>query len=87
MREKALIAVLLAAIAVAGCQKASEQSAISGAGGFRVETLFTHEGCTLYRFWDARAIYYSNCNGGTQWDESVGKTRQDFGVSTNKGQP
>ena len=33
---------------------------------YRVEYLFEHEGCKVYRFYDyGRYIYYTNCNGQT----------------------
>ncbi len=36
-------------------------------GEFRVERLFTNEGCTAYRFSDAgHFVYYTDCSGTTQ---------------------
>ena len=29
----------------------------------QVETLLTHDGCTVYRFWDAGYHYYVKCDG------------------------
>jgi hypothetical protein len=44
---------------------------------FKVDRLFTHEGCTVYRFEDAGYLrYFTNCQGGTSWDtrNANGKT-------------
>lgn len=58
---------------VAGCQKKAESSVAVG-GDFVVEKLFTHEGCTVYRFEDSgNNRYFTNCSGATSWNESCGK--------------
>lgn len=46
---------------------------------FKVEKLFTHEGCTVYRFVDGNVVYYSNCNNGssTQWNVYDPNTKTD----------
>lgn len=69
---KALI-VLTALVALSGCQKQAEATQSAGSG-FKVEKLFTVEGCSVYRFTDAlRPIYYTNCSGATHTTESCGK--------------
>lgn len=69
---KLLIAVLAVA-ALAGCTKQAETSTAAGVE-FRVDKLFTHEGCTVYRFEDGgRNRYFTNCSGSTNWTESCGK--------------
>jgi len=52
-------------------KKAPEQS--THQGEFKVEKLFTYEGCTVYRFNDDRTVYYTNCSGSTQSTYSCGK--------------
>lgn len=47
------------------CKKDAEQTVQVG-NDIRVEKLFTHEGCTVYRFFDNRYVYYTNCQGSTQ---------------------
>jgi hypothetical protein len=71
-------------LALVACQKASEQAITSGE--FKVEKLFTHEGCTVYRFYDDRTVYYTNCNGSTQSSHSCGKgcTHIDNVTTENK---
>ena len=73
------IMLSLAALAmVAGCEKPAEAVAHTGAG-FTVERLFTHEGCTVFRFEDGgRSRYFTRCDGiaaqsTTTWQESCGK--------------
>jgi hypothetical protein len=80
---KTLVALLLASVALVGCQKQAEES--QRKGDFKVEKLFTFEGCSVYRFYDDRTVYYSNCNGSTQSTYNCGKgcSRNDV-VTTTK---
>ena len=73
------IMLSLAALAmVTGCEKPAEAVVRTGIG-FTVERLFTHEGCTVFRFGDAgRSRYFTRCDGiaaqaTTTWQESCGK--------------
>lgn len=75
MRHLILIAVIAL---LAGCLKKAETSTSAGTE-FVVDKLFTHEGCTVYRFSDGgNSRYYTNCQGSTAWTEQCGKgcTRQ-----------
>ena len=59
-------AIILGSVVwLTACQKPAESSATVGRE-FKVEKLFTHEGCTVYRFFDDRHVYYTNCQGSTQ---------------------
>ena len=80
---KTLVTFLVASVLLVACQKPAEEA--KSKGQFQVETLFTHEGCTVYRFQDDRTVYYTNCQGGAQWQHSCGKncTRNDI-VPTNR---
>lgn len=72
------ILIILAAALLAGCSKPAETSTAVGTE-FVVDKLFTHEGCTVYRFSDGgNKRYYTNCQGSTSWQENCGKncTRQ-----------
>jgi hypothetical protein len=65
--------IILAVIALAGCSKRAEISTSVGAD-FVVDRLFTHEGCTVYRFSDGGySRYFTNCSGSASWRESCGK--------------
>ena len=83
MKRIALIAML--ALTVAGCSKNAERTEIRGAGGFEVQTLFTHEGCTVYRFYDDRTVYFVKCENGsarTSEEHMEGKVTVQNSVST-----
>jgi hypothetical protein len=73
---KTLTIIALACAALAGCTKAAETSSAAGLD-FKVDRLFTHEGCTAYRFADeGRFRYYTRCDGAqaaTTWSEYCGK--------------
>ena len=73
------IMLSLAALAmVAGCNKPAESDVRTGMG-FTVERLFTHEGCTVFRFEDGGSNrYFTRCDGiaaqsTTTWQESCGR--------------
>lgn len=69
---KTVLAILALAL-LAGCGKPAETSTNVGVK-FVVDKLFTHEGCTVYRFEDAGyKRYYTNCQGSTSWKEDCGK--------------
>lgn len=80
--------IALALLALAGCRQV-EPEATQGAGnGYRVSRLFTHEGCTVYRFTDdARYRYFTRCDGAasasTSWDESSGKVSREMQIPTS----
>ena len=64
--------ILAAAMLLAGCIKAPEEAQHDWRD-FAVEKLFTHDGCTVYRFLDGSYRYFTNCKGRTEWTESCGK--------------
>jgi hypothetical protein len=48
---------------------------------YEIETLFTHDGCTVYRFFDRLSpIYFTNCHGEASWRKSIGKSKQSVSV-------
>lgn len=68
--------MIVAAILLAGCgpEEAEEKKQVNK--NFVVERLFTHEGCTVYRFYDNDlSRYFSDCRGkvSSEWTESCGK--------------
>ncbi len=70
MKKVLAIAVILT---LTGCSKPAETSTSVGRE-FVVDKLFTHEGCTVYRFEDAGSKrYFTNCSGSTTWREGCGK--------------
>ena len=92
MNKKIILTLaVLATTMVAGCEKPAEAVAHTGAG-FTVERLFTHAGCTVFRFKDGGYNrYFTRCDGiaaqaTTTWQESCGKncTRE---IEVSGGRP
>lgn len=69
---KILIAAMMTLALLAGCNKDPE-SATQVNKEFAVDKLFTHEGCTVYRFIDDGRKYYTNCSGSVSFTRSCGK--------------
>lgn len=89
-KRTALIgASILTAVLAAGCTKDPERVERTTNPKVDVETLFTHDGCTVYRFDDGRDHYFARCDNRSevvaQHNESCGKgcTRSvDENIST-----
>lgn len=63
MKKLLLASCLL--LLVAGCK--GKEEITTKEGDFRVEKLFTKDGCTVYRFLDGlRLVYYTTCSGTVQ---------------------
>jgi len=76
--KRAALALALAALALAGCERTPAEATAPAGVGFQVDRLFTHDGCTVYRFVDAGySRYFARCAGAasseTTWRESCGK--------------
>jgi len=67
-----LIILALAIVTLSSCTRKAEESRTSG--DFQVEKLFTHDGCTAYRFYDGRYVYYTTCGVTTSSTHSCGKS-------------
>lgn len=68
------------ALALAACTKRPESSQQVN-GSFEVDTLFTKDGCTVYRFFDTGYWrYFTNCKGATAWIEHEGKRTSPTGI-------
>lgn len=83
MKRILMVAIALALVA---CEKPPEQTKAVG-NGFNVERLFTHEGCTVYRFDDGgRYRYYTKCDtqSNVSWQEYCGKScSKNVAISTS----
>ena len=72
---KRAIATAACALVLAACSKPAEHSAPAGVG-FNVDRLFTHEGCTVYRFDDAGEYrYFTKCDGAASSSSSWSEAR------------
>lgn len=66
-KRMALIsASMLTAVLAAGCTKDPEKVEQTTNPKVAVETLFTHDGCTVYRFDDGRDHYFARCDNRTE---------------------
>jgi hypothetical protein len=78
MKTRTLAAIAAVALAACGADPVGVNS--SSNPEIKVERLFDHEGCTMYRFHDfGSARYYVRCNASpsnVEWDERryCGKT-------------
>lgn len=68
--------ITIFSISLLGCKE--DAQTITQNGNFKVEFLFEHDGCRMYRFKDVRTVYWSDCRGKIQSDytTSNGKTSQ-----------
>lgn len=76
---------IITLLAPTGCYGKPEESTTLSED-FTVERLFTHDGCTVYRFRDSGTRYFTNCQGNTSWSttQSNGKssTRKHHEIQT-----
>ena len=77
--------LLLIPLLLLGCNKPPETTTTLNKN-FKVDTLFTYEGCTVYRFWDGGSRYYVNCNesSSTNWTVNTGKSTYNNLITTNQ---
>lgn len=47
------------------CVKDAES--VSKKGNYNIEFLFEQNGCKMYRFYDNRYVYFSDCSGKTSY--------------------
>ncbi len=66
--------ILAIFIFASSCEKNGKSVTVSDSSdSYNVKKLFEVDGCTVYRFNDARSVYFTNCKGETNWQESCGK--------------
>lgn len=74
------------ALLISGCTKKAEEVSAVGAGSIEVARLFTHDGCTVYRFYDAgRHRYFSKCSFSSEVFWKDGKSSEQS-IPTNAGE-
>ncbi|NJO64017.1 MAG: DUF4884 domain-containing protein [Richelia sp. RM2_1_2] len=65
---KSYLPFLFVLILFVGCTKDAEKKVNVSNNNFDVELLFEHDGCKMYRFYDGKHIYYSDCTGKTSYN-------------------
>lgn len=78
--------IILILIMLTACVTPGEKEVNSSNSDFKVELLFTVDGCKVYRFHDGgNSRYFSTCKGSsTSWNESCGKNcSRSMLISTN----
>jgi hypothetical protein len=82
MKKLLFVAVLLSA-----CQSDPIESSRTDNSEITVHKLFTHEGCTIYRFNDGgRIVHYASCQSSsdTTWEDLEGKVHVRRNITTEK---
>ncbi len=70
------ILTLLILFLLISCHKESIET--SHKGDFKVELLFEHDGCKVYRFFDARYVYYTDCSCGSSTVTTYQKNKNEI---------
>lgn len=60
-----ILLLLPIALLLTSCVKDALTTASTNNNNFHVEFLFENDGCKLYRFYDRRYVYYTNCTSGS----------------------
>lgn len=77
-------AAACAILALVACSKQPESSQRKGA--FNVDTLFTHDGCTVYRFVDgAQTVYYTKCQQSSSTAYNSGSSKHPNYINNQTG--
>lgn len=67
----------VAALLAGGCEQQAARSTPTSNPNFKVDFLFEHDGCRVFRFFDGRTVYFVNCapgagrRGQAIWEERV----------------
>lgn len=60
------VLVCFSIVLLTGCIEDPVATDATDNAAMTVDRLFTHDGCSVYRFWDAGHLhYYTDCSGGT----------------------
>lgn len=61
--------LLIIAVALSACR--GDAISVTKNGDFKIEFLFEKDGCKMYRFYDGRTVYWSNCEGRVSSDHET----------------
>ena len=79
---KLIILLTIMMLTLVSCERKAEETKSSG--DFKVEKLFTLDGCTSYRYYDGRTIHYTTCGVTSTSTYSCGKNcTQEEQVTTH----
>lgn len=80
------IILLLILAFTGGCIKEGQEIVPEQSfGDYRVQLLFSADGCNVYRFHDGgNSRYFTNCKGSTSWNEASGKSSRSVEISGGK---
>lgn len=67
------ILILLAVLLSSGCDNRPVSVNSTNNPEIQIEKLFTHEGCTVYRFRDGSTHYFTDCRGSVSETHTCGK--------------
>lgn len=68
------LSVIFAAMLLVSCYGEPISTSSTSNSEFKVELLFEHDGCKVYRFNDGGTRYFTTCQGEVAWKEHYGKT-------------
>lgn len=71
------LSIFIYLLLLSGCGHPEEAVVGTTNSSFKLERLFTHDGCTVYRFFDMSYRYFTDCRGSVSWEESCGKNCTD----------
>ncbi len=55
--------LIFAALLLAGCLNKPVSTTATNNPELNLNLLFEHDGCKVYRFYDGRSVYYTDCRG------------------------
>lgn len=67
-----ILLLLVGLLGFASCNKQAQTKERNG--DFELQLLFEKDGCKMYRFYDARWVYWSNCRGSIEYSYRSGKS-------------
>ena len=77
--------LFVVALLLTGCAKDPISTSATDNAQFKLEALFTHDGCTIYRFMDNGYYHYwTNCKGTIDSRVHTGKTSRPDNVVTDE---
>lgn len=80
---KRLVGTLGLLMFLVGCHEAPVEKRIAvGENGFIVEKLFVVDGCAVSHFITDHPVYFVSCRGGTQYEQTSGKSTIHRAVPT-----